>query len=179
MDPAEAQQRLERMCAYDQDPALGESEIADLLELSKRPDKWGNSPKNTEATTNEWAAATAYGVGEVIRPTSGTGRFLRCVYPGTSGSSEPSWPSDTTRLGGRLGDNTVIWESAGTTWEPNWDLNAGAAEGWLLKAGKASGRYKFATDGQTFNRSEVIANCFEMEARYRKKVNGTTDVKRN
>lgn len=44
-------------------------------------------------------------------------------------------------------------------WAPTWDINAAAAEGWRMKAAKAAGRFDFTTDGQTFQRSQLVAHC--------------------
>jgi hypothetical protein len=46
-----------------------------------------------------------------------------------------------------------------TDWEPTWDLNAGAAEGWLRKAGRAAKDFNFAEDGQRFDRAQVYQQC--------------------
>lgn len=55
-------------------------------------------------------------------------------------------------------------------WVPTWDLNSSAAKGWELKAGKASARFAFTTDGQTFQRQQVLAHCNRMAATYRRRV---------
>ena len=51
-------------------------------------------------------------------------------------------------------------------WTPTWDLNAGAAEGWRRKAGKAASRYSFAEDGQQFQRSHVYGHCLRQAEHY-------------
>jgi len=48
-----------------------------------------------------------------------------------------------------------------------WDVRAAARAGWMLKAAKASARYTFTTDGQTFQRGMTFAQCTEMADRYR------------
>ena len=55
-----------------------------------------------------WAASTAFSVGDVRRATSSqnSGLVFECTTAGTSGSSEPTWPTD---IGGTLTDNTVVW----------------------------------------------------------------------
>jgi len=54
-----------------------------------------------------WAASTAYNVGDVVRPTSRNGFVYVCTAAGTSGSSEPSWP---TTAGQTVTDNDITWE---------------------------------------------------------------------
>ena len=55
-----------------------------------------------------WAASTAFAVGDVRRATTSqnSGLVFECSTAGTSGSSEPSWPTD---IGSTLTDNTVVW----------------------------------------------------------------------
>jgi len=55
-----------------------------------------------------WQATTAYSVGETIMPTSGNlnGRMYRCSTSGTSGGTEPIWPTTT---GGTVADGTAVW----------------------------------------------------------------------
>ena len=55
-----------------------------------------------------WAASTAFSVGDVRRATTSqnSGLVFECTTAGTSGSSEPAWPTD---IGSTLTDNTVVW----------------------------------------------------------------------
>jgi len=55
---------------------------------------------------NPWAASTAYNVGDIVQPTVANGYKYKCVAAGTSGVSEPTWP---TTLGSQLIDNGVTW----------------------------------------------------------------------
>ena len=61
-------------------------------------------------------------------------------------------------------------------WTPTFDLNRGAAEGWRRKAGKAAGRFDFQTDGQRFDRSQIVAHCQSQADYYRRKIHGTITV---
>jgi len=53
-----------------------------------------------------WAAATAYQVGRIRRPTVANGYIYQCIIAGTSGGSEPTWP---TTVGAVVADNTATW----------------------------------------------------------------------
>ena len=57
-----------------------------------------------------WAASTAYALGDVRRAATDqvTGLFFKCVTAGTSGGSEPAWPTD---IGVEATDNTVTWKA--------------------------------------------------------------------
>jgi hypothetical protein len=64
-------------------------------------------------------------------------------------------------------------EITDAAWVPTWDLNAAAAEGWRNKAGKVAGQFSFATDGQTFNRVQMVEQCREMARLYANRVHGS------
>lgn len=175
MDEATARQRLELLTQADQDPALILEEINALLEDSRRPDLAGNPPSNV-TSADEWASATVVLAGTVVRTSSG--RFLRCVIPGTTGTTEPSvlMLAGYTRAGHTFYDGTVTWEDFGTTWAPTYDLDAAAARGWRMKAGKAAGRFDFAEDGQQFTRSQIVAHCHAMAEAFETGSAGTLSV---
>ncbi len=176
MDLADAIETLSDMVAAGEDPTLGFREIGQLLDLARRVDRAGNPPANDD-TVAAWAAGT-YAAGALV---TAAGRYWRCLVPGTTASSAPSWP-DLTDLGGptgyRVGDNDVTWVDNGTTWSPTWDLNAAAAEGWTRKAGKAAGRFDFMTGDQRFMRSQVVAACERRARTYRSRVIGSALISR-
>lgn len=60
-----------------------------------------------------------------------------------------------------------------TGWAGTYDLNAAAAEGWRWKAGKVAGDFTFASDGQSFNRADMVKACMDMAATYRNRVVGS------
>lgn len=57
-------------------------------------------------------------------------------------------------------------------WTGTYDLNAAAAEGWRWKAGKVAGKFSFGTDGQNFNRADMIRACQDMATTYRNRITG-------
>jgi len=60
-----------------------------------------------------------------------------------------------------------------TGWEPTWDVNAAAAEGWRRKAGKAATKFNFAEDSQRFDRSQIYQHCERQAETYANKSMGT------
>jgi hypothetical protein len=50
-------------------------------------------------------------------------------------------------------------------WVPTYDLDAAAAAGWEMKAGRALG-FDFGEDGQRFNVSHLHEQCLKMVALY-------------
>ena len=57
-----------------------------------------------------WQSGTAHSVGDVVQAFTdpGTGFFFRCTVAGTTGSSEPFWPSF---IGNEAVDGTVTWKA--------------------------------------------------------------------
>lgn len=58
------------------------------------------------ATRGYWAASTAYSVGDYVLPTAPNGHMYKCTTAGTSGSTQPTWP---TTNNGTVTDGTVVW----------------------------------------------------------------------
>ena len=56
-----------------------------------------------------WAATTGYSIGDRVTPTSPDGTFFTALNSGTSGGSEPTWPS----IGGTVNDGSVTWGYSG------------------------------------------------------------------
>lgn len=51
-------------------------------------------------------------------------------------------------------------------WDPTYDLNAAAAEGWRMKAGKVAGDFNFSADNASYSKADVLAHCLEMQTKY-------------
>lgn len=76
----------------------------------------GNEQKVTKAqmppnvfgndTWDAWTATTAYVVGDFVSPTTGSDTYFECTSAGTSGASEPTWP---TTAGATENDDSVTW----------------------------------------------------------------------
>ena len=171
MDNATARTRIESMTDAASDPVLTSSELDDLVNIAKRVDAAGN-PITNVATATPWSASTTFRVNEVVTPDPADGRYWMCTVPGLSAETQPEWPDRAGWISGMaiVVDNDVEWLDVGTTWTPTFDLNAAAAAGWALKAGKAAGRFSFTTDGQTFQRGQVISACHKMERMYRRRI---------
>lgn len=74
----------------------------------------GSSRCGVRISASDWQASTSYlasidrdaRVGNVVKPTVQTGYWYRCVTAGTSGVSEPTFP---TSLDATVSDGTVVW----------------------------------------------------------------------
>lgn len=73
------------------------------LELGKR--KLSNVVVSA-LTPDEWVTLTAYILTNFVEPTTPNGYRYECTTAGTSGATEPTWP---TTIGGTVTDGTVTW----------------------------------------------------------------------
>lgn len=55
-------------------------------------------------------------------------------------------------------------------WDPTWDLNRGAAEGWRYKAGKIANDFDFTEAGMSAHLSQAVKHCQDMADHYRRKI---------
>lgn len=72
-----------------------------------------------------WAGDTAFSVGDIRRASTAqpSGLWFRCTTAGTSGASEPTWPTD---VGSTLADGTVVWTAIASAYEELAKLNPSA-----------------------------------------------------
>lgn len=66
------------------------------------------SPDSEPAKTT-WAAETAYARGDIVEPGTPNNHLYAAETPGTSGSTEPTWPTD----GSAVTDDGVTWRDLG------------------------------------------------------------------
>jgi hypothetical protein len=119
---------------------------------------------NTRYT--DYAAATAYVLGNRVRPTgaSDNGRIYECIVPGTSATSGngPEWPKSYNAIIGQWfadGDGDLEWKDVGPSGRlENYDLAAAESEAWLLKASRVEENVDFSTDGISIKASQEAAN---------------------
>jgi len=171
MDAATALSDLQMMADYESDPALTVGELARILETSRRVDIGGNNVGNSvDAPT--WEPSTVYYVGNIVTPDPADGSYFMCSTPARSGSVQPVWPSVSgiQPFADAISDADVRWNYCGMTWVPTWNLNAAAAKAWQVKAGKVASRYNFTSDGQMFERAQMLGHCRTMEKSYRRKI---------
>lgn len=178
MDLEQALVELGDMVAATSAPVLGTAELEAILNRYARPDLAGNPPTNVVGAAGSWAASTAVLAGAVVLVGA---RYWRCLSPGVTAATAPTWP-DLDDRGGPSGhqvtDGDVRWIDNGSAWRPSWDLVRAAAAGWESKAGKAVGMFDFATGDQEFSRSQVVAQCREMARHYRSKIVGSALIGR-
>lgn len=167
---AEAEARLRRMVAAAEEPTLDDAAIADLLVMTRTID----ADRVVPDTYAPWEALTVYALGIERVPTVRNGRYYAVTTGGTTGASEPAWP---TTDGGTVTDGTVVWTEQGAApWDWAFDLNRAAAEGWRWKAAVAANRFSFQTESERFDRNQIVAHCQQMAEMYRKRITDSVPV---
>ena len=63
-----------------------------------------------------WAATNSYSVGNIVRATTlqASGLVFQCQVAGTSGATQPTWPTD---IGSTIVDGTVTWVAISSVYE--------------------------------------------------------------
>ena len=95
----------------------------------------------------------------------------------TAWETEPALTEDEVE---ELLDAAALEDKAGLAplheeWTPTYDLNAAAAAGWLLKAGRASSTTE--TEPESFYvTSKIFDNCCRMARIYRAKISSTLSI---
>lgn len=150
---AEVKTRLETLCQSATEPTLSSPELDTLVKQAKRADSEGRR------FYPAWQATRAYAVGDLVVPTTRNAHVYECTAAGTSGASQPSFP---TTQNATVADGTVNWQEVGDDdWVPTYDLNAAAAEGWRLKAGKVVPLYTASAGASRFERAQIYAHCIQ------------------
>lgn len=159
MDAATARARLEMMVQYNVAPTLSSAEIDVLMLMARRTDADGYAPYDI------WATSTIYTVYQYRVPVVSNGRIYQVTTAGTSGASEPTWP---TTSGATVTDGTVVWTDRGLyLWTPTYDLKAAAAAGWEWKAGKVAAKFDLAAGDVKVSLSQQFQQCMAMAKRFR------------
>lgn len=170
MTEAEALAQLAKDTAAARPPLLSDDDLRELLTLARRPDSLGYLPD----ALSGWEATTAYALGAQRVPAARNGHYYEVTTGGTSGATEPPWPTTT---GAIVTDGAAIWQERGRAyWTPTWDLNWAAAEGWRRKAGQIADAYNVGDTGQSLSRGDLLDHFQRMERSYRRRVQGTLNA---
>lgn len=95
--------------------------------------------------TTNWAASTAYGLGDRRKATAAArGIHFEVTTAGTSGGTEPSW---NTTVGGTTSDGSVTWTTRGS------------AANWAASTAYVSGDRVVATTSATAARQALCFEC--------------------
>jgi hypothetical protein len=140
--------------------------VTELVVLAQRADvnsRWIDDDTDWAATT-----PTRSATGWQARRATATSTSSRWPEPRAPRSGVPDHSGMTVT------DGAVTWQEAGGSWEPTYDLNSAAAEGWRWKAAIVAGQFDFSINAgpsqQSFARSAKHAHCLAMMQAYQAKV---------
>lgn len=192
MTVAQARTEIETFTQWNSFPALTTAEVDRLLAKAKRASqplalgavvevpltnnvmpsrRVGSVPPDAHS---EWAATTAYALGATVVPTPRNAHFYRVTVAGTSGATQPNFP---TTAGATVADGTVTWAEAGAAlWVPTFNLAYAIALGWRLKAAKVATAYDFASNDQKLTRSQMFKHCMEQHEHWKKAANESLEL---
>jgi len=139
---ADAREAVKTNCQAALDPVLTDAEVEAILTATVRG--------------AAWAAGTAHAVGAVVLPTTATGRAYRVVTGGTSGASEPTWPTASFAV---VTSGTVTYQEAGPTDGERYDVRRATWEAYQLKLAKIAGTaVNLSTPGGTIALQQMSEN---------------------
>ena len=106
---------------------LGSMTASRKLEASSNPgvDQVTVTPTDS---IDDWVTVTAYTLGKYIEPTTPNGLKYKCTTAGTTGASEPTWP--TSGIGSTVADGSVVWTLLGSRHETT-EIKLAATSGAL------------------------------------------------
>jgi len=116
------------------------------------------------ASEGYWQATFAYTSGDTVLPTTPNGRMYRCSTSGTSGGSQPTWP---TTPGGTVADGSAVW----TEMTPDFEAGTNLVEvtgGSYARVGVTKGDAQFkgthnATTGASSGTGGNIKNAGDIQ----------------
>jgi hypothetical protein len=91
------------------DAADGSIDNATEISFPQATSNWGTATHFAlldKPFPNDWAASTAYSLGNFAKPVNENGYHYECTTAGTSGAAEPAWP---TSPGQTVQDGTAVW----------------------------------------------------------------------
>lgn len=136
----------------DAEPALLAEEVEGLLDKNRR--------------ASFWLPSTAYTVGDVILPATLNGHRFRCTRSGTSGTTEPTWPSnDRAKIGD--GSGGLQWQEDGPDYKNVFDVRAASYAGCLLHRTKAATLHDVRSSSSEYSESQVYDHWGEVAKQFR------------
>jgi hypothetical protein len=107
-----------------------------------------DSDTSQQINPKQWTASTSYSYGDNVRPSTYNGYNYTCTVAGTSGGTEPTWP---TTVGSTVVDGGVTWKCIDyiafpSTYNPvgTWSGSYNAPLGYTVTAG-TTGLYATCT----------------------------------
>lgn len=125
------------------EPELTAAEMERIVDNNQRAQRWATSLNLT--------------VNKVVMPTVRNGHVYRVIQGGTTGTTEPTWPTgdDDTVV-----DGTVTFIEAGADFGSAYDLRAAKREAAILKREKSAELHE-GGENKLFEQWDRIAKSYE------------------
>jgi len=149
----QAVDKLASMCQADIFPVLNVDILNEIID------------ENTRSTS--WTALLYYSYGSIVQPTVPNGRFYRVIVPGTSGATEPNFPTQgyTGQVVADVGD--LLFVDYGPAQEEIYDVRSAARACWIRKAGIVANLTDVEDGENKLNLSKVYEQCIKMSNLFR------------
>jgi hypothetical protein len=136
--------------AYTGKGALTTAEVDRLVRLAAVTDAYGTIPD----LYTVWTPSTALTLNTLRVPSTRTGYVYKVTTAGTTGTTEPTWPTTT---GGTVTDGSVVWTvDVAAPWLGSWNVAEASAVGCEWRAAKLADQFTVALgNGKSFNRMET------------------------
>ena len=156
---AEAIGRVAMQSQASQYPAVSTTDIGTILDDHQR--------------FSTWTASTTYAVGDRVVPIIPNGRVYECRVAGTSGTTEPEFPSiygwkwEGFLLTEGTADPQLTWVDMGPAHIERYDVQTATRAVWLMKAGLVATEIDAKEGGSDVKLSQLQAQFLTMADRYR------------
>lgn len=156
MTDAQARQQIELYLNWNSFPALSVTEVDFLLLDARRPDQ----DKTVPDRYLTWRPSFAYALGTLIVPDPRDGFYYEATVAGTSGATQPTFP---TVIDATVVDGGVTWKNKGSApWVPTYSTAYAIYRGWNLKSAKVVAAVDVEESDQSLKRSQIFKACQEI-----------------
>lgn len=120
-----------------------------------------------------WAASTAYAVGDRVVGTTPNGRVYECRRAGTSGATEPDWPTAPYNqyIGWPTTDGSsnpdLMWVDYGPAQVERYDVRSATRQVWLIKASRVTSEIDSKDGAMDVKLSQLRTHCLQQAEKFR------------
>ena len=120
-----------------------------------------------------WTASTTYAVGDRIVPTTPNGRVYECRQAGTSGTTQPDFPTtwgwawEGYLLTEGASNPQLAWVDMGPANVERYDVRTATRQAWLIKASRVAADIDAKEGTSDVKLSQLMQNCLTMADKFR------------
>lgn len=115
-----------------------------------------------------WTASYVYAVNDVVIANPHNGRMYRCIYGGTSSTTNPFPDNPVSNSYGCVYTDgaDIYWTDCGSASKDRWNVKKGASMAWRQKAGKVAHLLQVKDGQQDLQLGNLHKQCLLMADRY-------------